>query len=306
MDFCKSVMSEYKNYTDGKDLDTLKWFMTFHGKEASYWYFKIVKRESGHVAMQQLFFEGDTKKCDPVYFSFCADYCFEDFWVRMRDGRSAFEFCFVGELIEDNYSNRIYLIQDIISSHFIECTLSAKQHIIHELIDKVIPSAIDPFLIQVKILYPYDSQTLDIFFKTILISYNVDMEAILVCNDFGWLEIGSSQIIECKNRVNLNMAELADFLSIVPEIKIVNHIMDFYERVPTAQKHNDERTFFTKKDPQMNPDIYYLYESADFSGKYQLALIPSLEVSVKMNEKPNTFTQKYIYHEYHQKWIPVL
>lgn len=331
MEFCESVKRKYKNYETEKDLDTLRWFMTYHGKPTSYWYFKIYKSDSGHIMMQQKFFDGAIKKYDHVHFSFSSEYHFEELFSARsehgshceskarREGNRAssarrvesaefFEFCLVGELIEDNYSNRIFLIQDILSQYFIDYNLTKKHNLIHDLVDKIVTTSLDPFLIQVKILYPYDSQTLDIFFKTILISYNVDMEAILIFNDFGWENIGNFQVIECKNRVNLNMDELTEFISGIPEIKIVNHIMDFYERTDPAlslYRHNDEKIFYTKRDADMNPDIYMLYESQECIGPYQLALIPSMELSVRMNQMPNEFVQKYAYHEYHQKWIPI-
>jgi hypothetical protein len=320
MDFCEFVKSKYEYVLSNKDLQTLKWFMTLHGKETSYWYFKITKNNLGQCGIQQLFFDGNTKNNFPLFFTFMRDFSFDEIFHKVDNefSQSEFrdpntcnynEFCLIGELIEDNFSNKIFLIQDIICMTFIELNLAKKHEIIHTIIEKIIPTTLDPFLIQIKILYPYDSQTLDIFFKTILISYNVDMEAILICNDYGWQNFGNFQIIECKNRVNLNIQELGEFLSKIPQIKIINHIMDFYERIEPSKinySHNEERIFYTKRDPDMNPDIYLLYESGDYSGKTQYALIPSLDISIKMNQMPDEFIQKYKYHEYHQKWIPVL
>lgn len=319
MDFCEFVKSKYEYVLSNKDLQTLKWFMTLHGKETSYWYFKITKNNLGQCGIQQLFFDGNTKNNFPLFFTFMRDFAFDEIFhkvdnefsqseFRDQDTCNSNEFCLIGELIEDNFSNKIFLIQDIICMTFIELNLAKKHEIIHTIIEKIIPTTLDPFLIQIKILYPYDSQTLDIFFKTILISYNVDMEAILICNDYGWQTFGNFQIIECKNRVNLNIQELGEFLSKIPQIKIINHIMDFYERIEPSKinySHNEERIFYTKRDPDMNPDIYLLYESDDYSGKTQYALIPSLDISIKMNQMPDEFIQKYKYHEYHQKWIPV-
>lgn len=325
MEFCEFVKSKYEYNQSNKDLQTLKWFMTLHGKETSYWYFKIIKNNFGQYGIQQLFFDGNTKKSYPLFFTFMRDFLFDEIFQKIgneitgheqgneitghEQTNNINEFCLIGELIDDNFSNKIFLIQDIICMNFIEFNLSKKHEKIHTIIEKIIPTSLDPFLIQIKILYPYDSQTLDIFFKTILISYNVDMEAIFICNDFGWQTFGNFQVIECKNRVNLNIQELAEFLSKIPQIKIINHIMDFYERIDPSKinyVHNEERIFYTKKDPDMNPDIYLLYESSDYTGKTQYALIPSLDISIKMSQMPNEFLQKYKYHEYHQKWIPVL
>lgn len=279
-----------------EEMKNLKYFMTFHGKSKSFWYFKFLP----NGLLKQTFFNGEEKQERPIFFDF----------TEIKIGS---EFCLVGELINDNFSNEIFLIQDILSLNTIEYSLPAKHQIIHEFLETIITTSMDPFLFQVKILYNNESQMLDLFFKTILISYNVNLEGIILINEFGYEIKDYFQIIEAKNRVDLDLNELESFISKMKEVKIINHLLDFKESNDTFLpfRHNEIKFFYTKKDFIL-PDIYYLYQDEEKSKSqiqsknYYLALIPSLEISLKMNLLGDEFIAKYTFHEFHQKWIPLL
>lgn len=294
MDFYRLMQSQIiqeANVHSPEELQNYKYFMTFHGKSKSFWYFKFLP--AGFL--KQIFFDGENNQEIPLYFDF----------YENKIGIP--EFCLVGELITDNYSNQIFLIQDIYSLNTIKLNLYQKHQIIHNFLETVITTSMDPFLFQVKILYNNDSQMLDLFFKTILVSYNVNLEGIIMLNEYGYEIKDFFRFVESRNRVDLDLAELEEFMESMTEIKIVNHLLDFKESHENLLpfKHNEVQTFYTKKD-KLNPDIYYLYPDPQCEATFYLALIPSLEISIKMNRMPSEFTGQYSFHEFHQKWIPIV
>lgn len=375
MDFFNRYQECIYHCTEGKDLETLKWFMTFHGKSKSLWYVKLEnissasgryvgltqtelnRLDSGHtiqrinqqlpsitgpqtgslstvikqnfmgqgLKIKQQFYENIlSADFTTVHFQFMSLGFIKDLLAAnvpiesnsnspagsaLADDeycgpeKNCIEFCLLGELIQDNLSNQIFLIQDLISMETINLNLMQKNLLIHEILEDIITTSLDPFLFQVKILYNYEPQMLDLFFKTILISYNVNMEGIIICNNYGWENVGNFRIVEAKNRVDLDLEQLDQFLENVSEIKIVNHIMDFQEKYEYSFSHNEKKVFYTKRDPNFQ-DIYLLFENPDNTSHSYYAMIPSLELSKKMNEKPDICYIEYLYHEFHQKWIP--
>lgn len=359
MDFFIRYQDCLKLRTEGKDLETLKWFMTFHGKPKSLWYFKFENLNSDSLGMviqklteqsplttgpqtlslqdcieqnilgqglkiKQQFYENvQSAVYSTVHFQFMSLKFIKGLLAThssiesnathskspLEDkqfsslGINTLEFCLLGEMIQDNLSNQIFLIQDLIAMETMELNLMQKNLLIHEILEDMITTSLDPFLFQVKILYNYEPQMLDLFFKTILISYNVNMEGIIICNNYGWENIGNFRIVEAKNRVDLDLKQLDEFLENISEIKTVNHIMDFQEKFEYPFSHNEKKVFYTKRDTNFQ-DIYLLFENPDNDTPSYFAMIPSLELSKKMNQKPDTCYIEYLYHEFHQKWIP--
>lgn len=290
-----------------------KYFYTYHGKKQSYLGF-IYQHQYDSIC-QVFIDENENVNVTHINIKFQQienilgeSYSFEK---PIRD------FFLLGELIIDMYDNNIFLVEDIIFDNSVEIDFKTRTQVIDVILGEgqYYQTNIDPFIVQTKILYNYEPQFLEIFFKTILINLNMDMDGIKVYNSKG---INIDYIV-CKNRVNLDMEKLEIFCKSIPKFVICNHINDFIEKRKvynrkTTYRHGDKEYFWTI---QSNiPDIYYLYDNSELNGEYEYALIPSIELSQKMThlfskslsikEKSQSIYCLYSYHEYHNKWIPIL
>lgn len=315
-------LSEYmKQIVDDSDislLDTQKWFMTFHSLEKSIWHIKLFQRPDSQpqqkqqpffcrhasCTVQQNFYCGQSRTSRKLYFEF-TDYHFQYNGLDVSCSLSEEGICLFGEYVEDSLGNTIFLLEDILCPDLFGSTMHQRYELLHHIVEKMVETVLDPFIVQVKVLYPYENIVLDYFFKTVLLQYNVDLDGIIVMNDFGWQQHKSCHVVPCRNRATLDMDDLGLFLKSVERIHVVENVMDFHTRSTLNIAHGTQKTFYTKRDPE-RPDIYLLFEDRDFSGEHHYASIPSYATSVFMNRQPCEFVMDYTFHEYQQKWIPVL
>jgi hypothetical protein len=290
-------------------LCTKQWFMTYHGKRKSVWQLRILKekgKDDSFVSPQeklcQTFYDANRETINPLFFQFivCPENSKEDSLYSILQSHDVY---ITGELVQDVFSNTILLAHDICSLDYLNFNIEQRHNILYEFLNCLVPTSLDPFLVQVKILYPFDPSVLDYFFKSILIQYNVDLEGIMVVSTDDWDTHDKYRIVGCKNRVTLDMEALEKFLEIVPKISIVETMLDFHERQSLPFKHGDKKTFYTKKDKD-HPDIFYLFETADCTGPCYLASIPSYQLSLFINTLSDHFVMEYFFHEFQQKWIP--
>lgn len=296
----RHVMENYKdflNFINKQDCNEVKFFKTIHSTQKSILYIKLQNTQ-----LIQFFFDCENNSVMKT-----------NFHIKKLPNNFN-EFYIIGELTSDMHQNKIFLIEDILFKDYINLNISSIEtriSILSSIVEQILTSTIDPFLIQIKVIYPYELQMIDVFFKTILISMNTSMDGIVLMNSSGC----NIELIECKNRVELDYNALEQFLENIPNVFIVNHVEDLSESLTMntciEYKHKDEKVFYSVKDSQL-PDIYYLFDSElDYqenfvNKKKNIAMIPSVLMSEYMSIKNNYFYQKYFYHEYHQKWVPLI
>jgi hypothetical protein len=310
-------MVEIADDSESSMMETQKWFMTFHSKEKSIWHIKLFERPESqslqkqqpffcrhaNSTVQQSFFCGQTLTSRKLYFEF-TDYHFQYNGLDVSCSLSEDGICLFGEYVEDCLGNTIFLLEDILCPDLFGSSMHQRYELLHHIVDKMVETIMDPFIVQVKVLYPYENMVLDYFFKTVLLQYNVDLDGIVVMNDFGWQQHKSCHVVPCRNRATLDLKDLDLFLKNVECIHVVENVMDFHTRSNINIAHGTQKRFFTKRDPE-KPDIYLLFEDESCSGQHQYASIPSYATSIFMNRQPSEFVMDYTFHEYQQKWIPV-
>jgi hypothetical protein len=291
--------TEFLNFINKQDCNEIKFFKTIHSTKKSILYIKLQNTQ-----LFQFFFDCENNSVIKTNF-------------HIKKLPNDFnELYIIGELTLDMHQNKIFLIEDIWCRDYMNMNINissieTRLSILSNIVENISTSTIDPFLIQIKVIYPYELQMIDVFFKTILISMNTSMDGIVLMNSFGC----NIEFIECKNRVELDYSVLEQFIENIPNIFIVNHVEDLNDSLSMntciEYKHKDEKVFYSVKDSHL-PDIYYLFESElDYQENFvkkkkNIAMIPSLLLSEYMSIKNNYFYQKYFYHEYHQKWIPLI
>jgi hypothetical protein len=284
----------YLQADNNESKNEVKYFKTIHCKQKSILHMKLKYNQ-----LFQFFYDGEKNLITKTNFhikKLPSD--LQDFYI-------------VGELTQDMHQNKIFLIDDFVCANYDQHnikTIDSRMSILINIIENIHSSCLDPFLLQIKVIYPYELQMIDVFFKTILISMNTSMDGIVLMNNYGNI----IETIDCKNRVELNYDSLEEFLQKIPNLLIVNHVEDLVVtnlRPNVNYKHKDEKTFYSVKDETL-PDIYYLFESEleyrENCKIKNIAMIPSLRLSEYMINKNNHFYQKYYFHEYHQKWIPLM
>lgn len=291
---------DFLNYIKSMCSNEIKYFKTLHNHHTCFMHFKVLQNNRLH----QYFYDGENNTVSLK----------TNFHVKLNQiMKEVHEFYIVGEIIYDTHQNKIFLVDDFVSIDYIKhnlLNLEARISKLSSFIENISTSSIDPFLFQIKIIYPHEIQMIDVFFKTILISMNTSMDGIYLMNENG----NMIEFIECKNRVELDYEKLEEFIQSIPDITIVNHVEDLNDSSDTFSdefKHKEEKVFYSVKDTCF-PDIYYLFESENdykmnyHSKKKKVAMIPSLYLSEYMSIKNNFFYQKYYFHEYHQKWVPLI
>lgn len=214
----------------------------------------------------------------------------------------------IGEIVTDIHGNEIFLIEDIYSENLNYSNSDYQTRIdkIHELLENnYIQKNYDPFFIQIKILYLYETSVLEMFFKTILITMNINVESICIKNNKG-VELKN---IGCRNRVDLDYKKLEAFCESLTEMKIVCHINDLIDYKPNREILHDTKKCFYVRASKEYPDTYMLYEDTSNTEKYELALVPGIKESIflqKMFETCDIIYGSFRYHEYNQKWIPCI
>lgn len=299
LNFIHLQTGNHDDYHDGyhESKNEVKYFKTIHCNQKSILHMKLKYNQ-----LFQFFYDGEKNLITKTNFhikKFPSE--FQDFYI-------------VGELTQDMYQNKIFLIDDFVCANYEQHnikTIDLRMSILINIVENIHSTCLDPFLLQIKVIYPYELQMIDVFFKTILISMNTSMDGIVLMNNYG----NVIETIDCKNRVELDYNSLEEFLQKVPNLLIVNHVEDLQDLGHTnlqqnvIYKHKDEKTFYSVKDETL-PDIYYLFDSElhykENCKKKNIAMIPSLYLSEYMIQKNNHFYQKYYFHEYHQKWIPLI
>lgn len=292
---------DFLNYIKSMCSSDIKYFKTLHNKNTCFMHFKLLQNNRLH----QYFFDGENNTIMKTNFHIKK--------LIHSSNQQINDFYLVGEIIYDMHQNKIFLVDDFVTIDYQKHNLLNLETRISNLsnfIENISTSSIDPFLFQIKIIYPHEIQMIDVFFKTILISMNTSMDGIYLMNENG----NMIEFIECKNRVELDYEKLEQFIQSIPNITIVNHVEDLNDLNQTQSeefKHKEEKVFYSVKDT-CYPDIYYLFDSEnDYKMNYnskmkKIAMIPSLYLSEYMSIKNNFFYQKYYFHEYHQKWVPLI